>query len=46
MLIFVFVFLFFVLISDDLPRLAMLTAGCQCLKYVSSENEIKYCCCC
>ena len=32
--------LVFVLISGNPPRLAMLTAGCQCLKYFSFENEI------
>ena len=31
---------------DNPPRLAMLTAGCQCLKYSSFKNEIKCCCCC
>ena len=35
--------LIFVLISDNPPRLFMLTAGCQCLKYCSFKNEMKCC---
>ena len=31
--------LIFVLISDNLPRLAMLPAGCQCLKYRSLKMK-------
>ena len=38
--------LIFVLISDNPPRSAMLSAGCQCLKYCSFKNERKCCCCC
>ena len=37
--------LIFVLVSNNPLRLAMLTAGFQCLKYCSFKNEIKCCYC-